>query len=47
MGHSAVAEQWMAEQRATWEQRTERMAAFVETLHQQEQDHEKRNRRKR
>lgn len=30
------AERWMAEQRATWEARSDRMAAFVETLHQQE-----------
>lgn len=30
------AEQWMAEQRAAWEERTDRMVAFVEQLHQQE-----------
>lgn len=30
------AERWIAEQRATWEARTERMTAFAENLHQQE-----------
>lgn len=30
------AEHWIAEQRALWEARTERMAAFVENQHQQE-----------
>ena len=30
------AERWMAEQRATWEARTDRMARFVETLHQED-----------
>ena len=29
----SVAEQWMAEQRASWEARTDRLAAFVEDLH--------------
>ena len=29
------AEQWMAEQRAVWEARSDRMAAFVEKLHQE------------
>jgi len=29
------AEQWMAEQRSIWESRTDRMAEFVETLHQE------------
>lgn len=33
------AEQWIAEQRAMWEARSDRMAAFVERLHQQEQLH--------
>jgi DNA-binding transcriptional ArsR family regulator len=33
------AEQWMAEQRVMWEARSDRMAAFVETLHQKEQSH--------
>jgi DNA-binding transcriptional ArsR family regulator len=33
------AEQWMAEQRAMWQARSERMAAFVETLHRKEQPH--------
>ena len=30
------AERWMAEQRAVWESRTDRMAAFAEALHQKE-----------
>jgi DNA-binding transcriptional ArsR family regulator len=30
------AERWIAEQRAVWEARSERMAAFVETLHQED-----------
>jgi DNA-binding transcriptional ArsR family regulator len=34
------AEQWMAEQRALWGTRSDRMASFVETLHQQELTHE-------
>ncbi len=29
------AERWIAEQRATWEARTDRMAAFAEKLHQE------------
>ena len=33
------AEQWIAEQRAMWEARSDRMAAFVEQLHLQEQSH--------
>ncbi len=33
------AEQWIAEQRAMWEARSDRMAAFVERLHQEEQRH--------
>ncbi len=30
------AEQWLAEQRAAWEARSDRMARFVETLHQED-----------
>ncbi|MCW5663017.1 MAG: helix-turn-helix transcriptional regulator [Piscinibacter sp.] len=30
------AERWIAQQRALWEARTERMARFVETLHEEE-----------
>lgn len=30
------AERWMAEQRATWEARSDRMARFVEQLHQED-----------
>ena len=30
------AERWLAQQRATWEARSDRMARFVETLHQEE-----------
>lgn len=33
------AEQWLAAQRAVWEARADRMVAFVETLHRQEQAH--------
>jgi DNA-binding transcriptional ArsR family regulator len=33
------AEQWLAEQRAIWEARSDRMVAFVEQLHQEEQAH--------
>jgi len=39
------AERWMAEQRATWEARTDRMAAFVENLHQEDLHREKRKQR--
>lgn len=35
------AEQWMTEQRALWEARTDRMAAFVETLHQEDLNRER------
>jgi DNA-binding transcriptional ArsR family regulator len=35
------AEKWMAEQRATWEARTDRMARFVENLHQESLSHGK------
>ncbi len=31
------ARQWLADQRAMWEARTDRLAAFVEALHQEEQ----------
>ncbi|WP_186200877.1 ArsR/SmtB family transcription factor [Burkholderia gladioli] len=41
----AQAEQWLAEQRAMWEARSDRMVAFVERLHQQEQAHVKARRR--
>jgi DNA-binding transcriptional ArsR family regulator len=34
------AEQWLAEQRATWEARSDRMARFVETLHQEDVRHD-------
>jgi DNA-binding transcriptional ArsR family regulator len=43
----AKAELWMAEQRAAWQARTDRMAAFVENLHQQELSHAKPKRRPR
>ncbi|GJG94215.1 helix-turn-helix transcriptional regulator [Cupriavidus pauculus] len=33
------AEQWLAEQRAVWEARSDSMVAFVERLHQEEQAH--------
>ena len=32
------AERWMAEQRAMWTSRSDRMATFVERLHQEEQN---------
>ena len=41
------AERWIAEQRAAWQARSERMAAFVETLHQESPDHEHQARRSR
>ncbi|KKJ07525.1 ArsR/SmtB family transcription factor [Burkholderia gladioli] len=41
----AQVEQWLAEQRAMWEARSDRMVAFVERLHQEEQAHVKARRR--
>ena len=41
------AERWIAQQRATWEARSERMARFVETLHAQETDGERKDRARR
>jgi DNA-binding transcriptional ArsR family regulator len=41
------AERWMADQRAVWEARTDRMAAFAERLHQEDPTHAKRDRRPR
>jgi DNA-binding transcriptional ArsR family regulator len=35
------AERWMADQRATWEARSDRMSAFVEKLHQENLSHGK------
>ena len=32
----SAAERWLAQQRAIWEARSDRMAAFVETLHQED-----------
>jgi DNA-binding transcriptional ArsR family regulator len=37
------AELWLAEQRAAWEARTDRMSAFVEKLHQENLSRETRN----
>jgi DNA-binding transcriptional ArsR family regulator len=37
------AEQWLAEQRATWEARSDRMTHFVETLHQEDLRNDERN----
>jgi DNA-binding transcriptional ArsR family regulator len=34
------AERWMAQQRATWEARSDRMARFVEQLHQEDHQEE-------
>jgi DNA-binding transcriptional ArsR family regulator len=39
------AELWLAEQRATWEARTDRMSVFVERLHQENLSNERRNSR--
>jgi DNA-binding transcriptional ArsR family regulator len=36
------AERWLAEQRAVWESRSDRMAAFAERLHQEESPHAQR-----
>jgi DNA-binding transcriptional ArsR family regulator len=41
------AERWMAEQHAIWESRTDRMASFVESLHQENSSRVKRNLRQR
>jgi DNA-binding transcriptional ArsR family regulator len=41
------AEQWIAEQRATWEARTDRMSAFVEKLHQEDLSSDKPDHRRR
>jgi DNA-binding transcriptional ArsR family regulator len=41
------AEQWIAEQRAIWEARTDRMSAFVEKLHQEDLSNDKRDHRQR
>jgi DNA-binding transcriptional ArsR family regulator len=40
-------ETWLAEQRAMWEARSDRMVEFVENLHNEEQAHVERTRRKR
>lgn len=39
------AERWLAEQRAMWEARSDRMVEFVERLHQQEQADDPKRRR--
>jgi len=39
------AERWIAEQRALWEARSDRMVSFVETLHRKESAHGKPRRR--
>jgi DNA-binding transcriptional ArsR family regulator len=41
------AERWMAEQRAMWEARSDRMARFVETLHQEDLSRARSKRRQR
>lgn len=41
------AERWLAEQRAVWEARSDRMAAFAERLHQEESRHARRPTRQR
>lgn len=39
------AERWLADQRALWESRTDRMVAFVENLHQEEESRAERRSR--
>jgi DNA-binding transcriptional ArsR family regulator len=39
------AQGWLAEQRALWEARTDRMATFVETRHQEDLSREPRHRK--
>jgi DNA-binding transcriptional ArsR family regulator len=41
----SLAQSWLAEQRALWEARSDRMASFVEHLHQQDLPHEQRQRK--
>ncbi|HSW09234.1 ArsR/SmtB family transcription factor [Aquabacterium sp.] len=41
----ASAERWMADQRALWEARTDRMAALAEKLHHEDLSHDKRKQR--
>ena len=41
------AERWLAEQRATWEARSDRMASFAENLHRKDLSRAKPNRRQR
>jgi len=41
------AEQWIAEQRAMWERRSDRMVDFVERLHQEEHTHDRKRSAKR
>ena len=37
----SLADAWLAQQRATWEARTDRLAALAEKLHQEEQQRDK------
>jgi DNA-binding transcriptional ArsR family regulator len=46
-GTLSNAERWIAAQRAMWEARADRMAAFVEDLHQEELSRDKSKRRQR
>jgi DNA-binding transcriptional ArsR family regulator len=41
------AQRWLAEQRETWEARSDRMTRFVEKLHQEESPHDPRKPRRR
>lgn len=41
------AQRWLAEQRETWEARSDRMTRFVEKLHQEESSHDPRKPRRR
>lgn len=43
----SLAEQWIAEQRAMWESRSDRMVDFVERLHLEEQTHDSKRSTKR
>ena len=46
-GTLTQAERWLARQRAVWEARSDRMAAFAERLHQEDSQHAQRPNRQR
>jgi len=47
LGRDPQAERWIDEQRALWQARSDRMAAFAETLHQEELSRARSHRRQR